>query len=231
MFRYLIGITTCCSILEYGSESNILNRQLQAEDDITVETPNEESEEPNTPSLEYAQALTFAMEIYRIVVPLDEDYILAYLHTQLVFIYGIAKETSATAHLQNEIPWDLTAMRLNKIQDLRDSEPHKTDDSFPRARNGKSTRPLPEDYAMRGTIWSKGLFPEGWFDGTFEVVERNTEDLSVMNQRRERILRLGRKIATFGKWLIWNAEEDQFSVPGAHNVDQGHMPGSLSDTE
>jgi hypothetical protein len=57
-------------------------------------------------------------------------------------------------------------------------------------------RPLPEDFAIRGQIWSQDYFPDGWFENA--MVDDEERSLSSVNgcTRAERILWLGVRIAS-----------------------------------
>lgn len=64
--------------------------------------------------------------------------------------------------------------------------------TFPGLENEGHYRPLPEDYAMRGLIYTEGYFPPKWFpDETVEDDERYFEQASTEGDRKERLLWLG----------------------------------------
>ncbi len=64
-------------------------------------------------------------------------------------------------------------------------------EGFPKTSDGVD-RPLPEDFALRGQLYSQNYFPGNWF----QVIEERALELSSMAAPRlERILWLGIRIA------------------------------------
>ncbi|KAM5518173.1 hypothetical protein FOXYSP1_08958 [Fusarium oxysporum f. sp. phaseoli] len=79
--------------------------------------------------------------------------------------------------------------------------------------------PLPEDFAMRGLLYAEDYFPNDWFSNDkIDEDEKYFELPSVSEERKDRILSLGYKIASSGNWLLWNGETRQFEVPEKYNV-------------
>lgn len=56
--------------------------------------------------------------------------------------------------------------------------------------------PLPEDYFVRGQLWSLSHFPKSWFSRTPDEEERYLELASTSKLRAERILRIGYYLST-----------------------------------
>jgi hypothetical protein len=89
-------------------------------------------------------------------------------------------------------------------------------EAFPAAVKGDSPRPLPEDFKMRGLVYAENLFPENWYrDARVEEDEKQFELPSMTDQRKERILWLGRRMAGNGTHLTWNESTRQFGVAEA----------------
>ncbi|KAF2204233.1 hypothetical protein GQ43DRAFT_192292 [Delitschia confertaspora ATCC 74209] len=101
------------------------------------------------------------------------------------------------------VPWEPLCDYLNDFQSSGDCQDHTVPDTFPHS-NTLDCRPLPEDYMLRGLVWTNQYFPETWFDGTPWDVEDRVEGqiwslASSMNTMRvDRILWLGRKLAAVG---------------------------------
>ncbi|KAK4069273.1 hypothetical protein Trihar35433_5852 [Trichoderma harzianum] len=110
------------------------------------------------------------------------------------------------------------AVQTLEIQSCK-FEPRMDSAVFPGAENQDHYRPLPEDYAMRGLIYTEEYFPLKWFSG--EVVEEDEkyfEQASMVDARKERILWIGRQIASVGKWLLWD-ENARFTVPDEYDIE------------
>jgi hypothetical protein len=56
--------------------------------------------------------------------------------------------------------------------------------------------PLPEDYLIRGQIWSQWYFPQDWFAREHDEEDRYLELASTIKSRTERVLHLGYHLAT-----------------------------------
>ncbi|KAI0124945.1 hypothetical protein BJ170DRAFT_584906 [Xylariales sp. AK1849] len=75
------------------------------------------------------------------------------------------------------------------------------------------SRPLPEEYVMRGLLWADQYFPDGWFpDGKIDDDEKYFEVASMTNERKEMLLWLRCRIARHEEWLTYNAVLHQFSI-------------------
>ncbi|KAK8095234.1 uncharacterized protein PG998_014458 [Apiospora kogelbergensis] len=74
--------------------------------------------------------------------------------------------------------------------------------------------PLPEDFALRGLLWTNGYFPSDWYSNdNIDDDEKYFEVASMADERIERILWLGVYIAQHEKWLFYDEKSHQFSVP------------------
>lgn len=166
------------------------------------------------PDDKFAKARSFMVSVYEIAVRRWGDpNILPFLHTILAFMLHVSRYPSAMVHLEKEFPWKLTAVMLNHLYhsckfDLRiDSE------EFPGALKNDSPRPLPEDFALRGLIYTEDYYPISWFkDSKVEEDEKYFELASMTDQRKERLLWLGRRLAASSKWLTWENATRKFGV-------------------
>jgi hypothetical protein len=66
---------------------------------------------------------------------------------------------------------------------------------------------------MRGLLWTEEYYPIRWFkDSLVEEGEKDFELPSMGDQRKERVLWLGRRLAVSGNWLTWDEKARTFGV-------------------
>ncbi|KAK3896559.1 hypothetical protein C8A05DRAFT_20488, partial [Staphylotrichum tortipilum] len=86
-------------------------------------------------------------------------------------------------------------------------------------------RPLPDDFAMRGFQWAERYHPPRWFDTDERIDDDDKyfEVPSMMEERRDRVLWLGGRIAERenGRWLQFDRETNQFGWNPEYEVDLG----------
>jgi hypothetical protein len=198
-------------------------RQRSEEPDVVMgdnSSQGVESNDPSTPSITFQQALSFFKKTYEIVIRRWGDTnTLPYIHTTLVFIYYIAALPTAMTHLEDHFPWKLTEVMLNLLVKSSKFRP-KDGLSFPRQLEDEPPRPLPEDFAMRGLLYTEDYFPNDWFSNDkIEEDERYFEMASMIEERQERIIWLGRMIEKLGPWLTWNEASQQFTVHAKYDFD------------
>ena len=229
---YYIGIALGCSLLGYGSESNVLMRAMAQRPDETDVAMDGSSIAETPPGEAFENALSFAVRTYEIVIRRWGDTnTLPYLHTTLVFLNYMTRYPAAMAHLEEAYPWKLTALMLNYLLLSCDFSPRIESDDFPRSEKDELPRPLPEDFAMRGLLYAEDYFPKNWFSNDkIDEDEKYFELASMVDERKERILWLGRMIASTGKWLTWDANAREFSVVGRYDVEVENTPLTSEDS-
>ncbi|KAH6982438.1 hypothetical protein EDB80DRAFT_882761 [Ilyonectria destructans] len=80
---------------------------------------------------------------------------------------------------------------------------------------------------MRGLIYVDDYYPKKWFvNEKIDEDEKYFELASMVNQRKERILYLGYKIAAQGTWLKFDSDSRQFSVADKYDVDLSNVSRS-----
>lgn len=228
---YFMGIATCCSLLGYGNESNVLMKAIsQRPDETDVTMGNSVLEVP--PSESFKKALEFAVKTYEIVVlRWGDTNTLPFVHTMMVLIHKLAQYPAAMSYLEQVFPWKLTMVMLNYHLTSCDFEP-RMDGDFPGPEKDEAPRPLPEDYAMRGLIYVDDYYPKLWFvNEKIDEDEKYFELASMVDQRKERILYLGYKIAAQGTWLKFDADSRQFSVADKYDEDFGIVSRSAEAQE
>ncbi len=132
------------------------------------------------------------------------------IHIYLVFIQSliVAQEAWKSFEkditwrtIERDIPWHAICLFLNTAAGNFHSTPSICAEDFPQSsdENGRKEkpRPLPEDFALRGQIYSQWCFPTTWFTNiTVDDDERTLELPSMAQPRIERILWLGHRIAS-----------------------------------
>ncbi len=188
--------------------------------------------------------------------------ILPYLHVSLVFIHHLTQHPDAMAHIAPHFPWKLTALMLNTLLESSSSISSSSQNvslaqdlfrlldegaPFPGSSTEKDgeqkatvrrRKPLPDDYTLRGFSWSETYFPFEWFvvDEKIDDDDKYFEVPSMMEERRERVVWLGGRIAESGagKWLRLEKSEtgrSRFGVHSDYEVDLDlDMPGQLPPT-
>ena len=88
---------------------------------------------------------------------------------------------------------------------------------FPAPEGREETMPLPEDFLIRGLIWTQFYFPSGWFSGaqTDDEDARAIETEVVHKARVERVEWLGLYLAFRTKYLQFNVHTQSFWTPMA----------------
>ena len=196
----------------YGAEDHFLSKIIrQGPEEIqTSADPAPKSK----PDVNFPKARRFMMESYEVAIRRWGDpNTFPFLHTILAFMLHCSRYPTAMDHLKQQFPWKLTAFMLNNIYrsckfDLRiDSE------EFPGPYRSDTPRPLPEDYAMRGLVYTEDYYPASWFhDSQVEEDEKYFELASMMNPRKERLLWIGRRLASSNSWLTWDVVARKFGV-------------------
>lgn len=217
--RYYIGISLVCSIMGYGATTNPLKLSLpvvEAESGGTPPTPAPASTknvvDKALAQQTFEEALSFTAQTCDLVLRRKLDCnVLAFFHTIMVFLWYTAQHPKAISLIEEKIPWERVVGMLNEAHPVLVSKPRMTHKEFPRPPPNEPLRPLPEDYAMRGLAMSQNYFPENWFSSQkLEDDEKMFEPPSLADERRQRVLWLGRKIAGMGPWITWDDDLGNF---------------------
>lgn len=190
----------------------------------------------------FSTALSFTMKICQIVVErridapvmkedgesegdteverLHDANVLPFMHTIFAFLLSVSQNTKVMTNFATAFPWAQTATYLNTLLQYCVKEEfrsrHDDTSTFPGKRRKKDkNRPLPEDFAMRGLLFTKEYYPADWFsEHDMEEDEKLFEVPSLATTRCERILWIARRLAETGDWLIWDDNEREFTVVG-----------------
>ncbi|KID97277.1 hypothetical protein MAJ_06764, partial [Metarhizium majus ARSEF 297] len=216
---YFIGISLSCLLLGFGDVSNVLMNAVlksqQTDDNTMDDLPD--------PVLTDAfnTAVRFAARTYEIVIARWGDKnTLPCLHSLLVFYWFMMDFDVGRQYLEDSLPWEQTALLLNYLLRTSEFTPRLDTTEIPWPEGGKA-HPLPEDYAMRGLIYTGTYFPKKWFDDTaIDDDEKYFEPASTVGKRCERILWLGHSIAMKKRQLHWDKQTRKFSIKGGNHNDE-----------
>jgi hypothetical protein len=194
------------------------------------------------PLFSHAKCLTndtFALVLRRI----GDKNVLPHVHIMLSFLTTFAAN-QYVAHLLSDTPWAELVAFLNTLvktenqvqnqsQAQNTSHPQNIDTLFsspvfPNDGERTDELPLPEDYLVRGLIWTHAYFPKKWFEREHDEEERYLELASTVKSRMERVLRLGHKLASvsahasnipiqlirvqYNKWIAYDEVSHTFSL-------------------
>jgi hypothetical protein len=208
--------TSACSIIGYGNDANPIYSAIKR---TFLNDPSDHpmSGVPNETSTQLREATKLANRIHNIVFwRFGDPNILPYLHVTLVFMHFLSFMSGDDVDFVfREFPWKLLSVTLNTLLESVEEHSAIEAEAFPTFEN---TRPLPEDYAMRGLLWSDRYYPDKYFiEDKTDDDEKAMEFPSMELTRKERVLYLGCRIAAQGgKWLRY--ENHLFSVAPEFDV-------------
>lgn len=213
---YYIGIALGCSLFEYGSEENLLvklSKPQRADDD----QPMEGLTEPQTPSKRLNDALSLSMRTHNIVLRrFGDPNVLPYVHTTMALMLYLAAHPTAMDYLELStwlFPWKLLSLFLNTLVLSQPNFKRIEGEAFPTPTGKELPRPLPEDHAMKGLLYAEDYYPPTWFSGgRVDDDEKHIELPSMTDERKERLLWIGCRIASYRRWLLYDANTRTFSV-------------------
>ena len=181
---------------------------------IASDTPEPMTSQEHEASLRMvACASSIAFETLSIALRrIGDKNVFALAHVYLVFIYSLLNNEKAISLLETRIPWEDIARFLSSLAKPETMTSKVSSEPFPRPDEGIG-RPLPEDFLMRGQLWTENLFPNMWFvDAAVDDEERILELPSMAAPRVERVLWLGQRIAASGKWMSYEQDSHAFVV-------------------
>lgn len=118
------------------------------------------------------------------------------VHVYLVFLWNLAAVETAMKYVEHDVPWTEICAFLNTLAKPNTLPSRVRADNFPKPDEGVG-RPLPEDFIIRGQMFSQGYFPQTWFtDAMIDDEERVLELPSMAEPRAERILWLGFRLVS-----------------------------------
>ncbi|KAL3471389.1 hypothetical protein BJX99DRAFT_263320 [Aspergillus californicus] len=246
-----VYIASCnfAAVLEYGAPKGLLpaefstsSTQSRSTDDIyfashrywtpvgdfkTVEADFLASKDSETisPLVFYGSCLTF-QTLSIMLDQMGNKNVLPSFHASLAFLWCLSQTRNGMKHVEVVVPWKQITAFLNTL--VRNF----TEFTLIEGASFSSIdeeRWLPEDFLIRGQIWSQHFYPAGFFSNAPTADEgRNIEPPSRDLARMHRCLWLGVRLATFKRWMTYDASSRKFSATDyASKVDklsQRHNP-------
>ncbi|KAK2770408.1 hypothetical protein CKAH01_14751 [Colletotrichum kahawae] len=225
---YHIGVALGCSLLEYGSESNVIMRIIKSGARADEPDTAMQGVEAAAPSQKFLDALDFACRTHDVVFGrFGDPNVIPYLHVTLSFLYHLTKFPAAMAHIESKIPWKLISLMLNTLIGTCTRFDKIENEAFPRNEK-ESPRPLPDDFAQRGLLWVEKYYPADWFTAAkIDDEEKYFELASMMEERQGRCLWLGNRLASSSAWLTYDKTLRQFSVAPRYAIEIANLPTDL----
>ena len=175
----------------------------------TVESLTSQELEASLATLAQAASLTFGTFSTALRCVGDKN-ICPMIHVYLVFLLSLTSVEKAMRHVEKKVPWIDLAAFLNSLAGPGKWTSKVMDSRFPKPDEGIG-RPLPEDFVMRGHLWSESHFPDTWFeDAMIDDEERILELPSMAAPRAERLRWLGHRLEKRSKWLHYDHESRIF---------------------
>ena len=122
--------------------------------------------------------------------------IVPYMHLTLAFLWSMSFVPGALIYINTYVPWSKLVMFLNTLGRSSVSDARVESAEFPESMSGIG-RQLPEDFPIRGLVWSQFYYPVDFF--TTNVVDEDERTLELPSHsapRAERCLWLGARIAS-----------------------------------
>ena len=173
-------------------------RRLESRGPQGTEAPmtgSQEVEQQCELPLSLGKAFEVAFGVFEIALKkVDVKEVMPHVHTFLVFIRAMTRIPQAHTFIREIMPWSTLATYLNGL-DVTAHDPMPK--CFPKPKPPARGRPLPEDFTLRGQIWSQRYFPDVWFtENHIDEEDRRLEQASMSIDRTHRIRWLGFEIAS-----------------------------------
>lgn len=224
-----IAVTNIAGLFDYGSEESVLRQVLllhakQRNQSGSASNPCDEESQPSidqstlpsiteeevpsklenlTHDFTFSSAYQLTMSTFsQALKRIGDKNVLPHVHVLMSFISTLASVPHLTG-LVDQAPWSEVSTFLNTLVKPDSERPEKSVPGpiFPSEQS--DNLPLPEDYLIRGQIWSQWYFPEGWFAREHDEEDRYIELASTNRSRTERILHLGYHISTVSRSLSY----------------------------
>jgi hypothetical protein len=220
-----IAVTNIAGLFDYGHKDSILRQILILHDkqkNCPVSISSQSDEESRSPSpvedpsqtsmtevevpakldilaadFTFSRAYLLTMTTLSLVLRrIGDKNVLPHVHVILSFLSSLASN-KYVAHLIDHAPWAEIVLFLNTLLKSERPEQFLPGAMFP--TDQADNLPLPEDYLIRGQIWSQHYFPENWFAREHDEEDRYLELASTIKARTERVLQLGHHLSTVSK--------------------------------
>ncbi|KAJ4298131.1 hypothetical protein N0V90_006030 [Kalmusia sp. IMI 367209] len=219
-----VAVTNLAGLFDYGSDESILRqilvlhgKQLSRPASLSSHS-DESSRSPSPVEQDRSHQLISDSEVSAQIETLSSDFtfsraylltmttltlvlrrigdknVLPHVHVLLSFLSTFAS-IKYVAQFNDHAPWSELSSFLNTLL-KSEQRPEKTLPGPVFPTDQADSLPLPEDYLIRGQIWSQWYFPEDWFNREHDEEDRQMELASTVRLRTERVLRLGFELAT-----------------------------------
>ncbi|KAE8354839.1 hypothetical protein BDV28DRAFT_130260 [Aspergillus coremiiformis] len=167
------------------------------------------------------------------------------LHVSLAFLWCLSFTPTGMKRVEAVVPWSRIVLFLNTIiqpsflQRMVQGWLESLDEmdfkliegvKFP---TSDETRWVPEDFLIRGQIWSQVYYPPSFFeDCPSDEDGRNVERESLSLSRMYRCLWLGVRLAKFNRWIVYDPPSRTFSMtPFAVELEKALKLETVSEVE
>ncbi|KAF4546958.1 Hypothetical protein D9617_86g041450 [Elsinoe fawcettii] len=209
VFLLISNMAACFS---YGAPENPLRRAMEQKNYTSAK-----SSPSSDPWIELStDILSSTTEI--ILSARDEETMLPLVHVLLVLLdslCNVLSECNEALALLVAMPWssimkyvnDLSKSKDNLTEQVKNAKPEQT--FIPHA--GTDSRPLTEDFALRGLVWCRDYFPDDWFQGNNNDELPFHEPAGSETARAQRCLWLAVKISAKSDFLRFDKASGTFT--------------------
>lgn len=158
----------------------------------------------------FSRAYSLTMATFSLALRRSGDKnVLPHVHIILAFLSSFAT-MPYVSKLIDRAPWAEIASFLNTLIKSEQPDHSFSESIFP--LDQPDVVPLPDDYWIRGHLWSEAYFPRNWFARERDEDDRYLEPASTIKCRADRIVRIGLQISSFGRWMSYNQKSRSFSA-------------------
>ena len=222
-----IAVCNSCALLEYGAEENSIMRAIRKLSDDSADVTMGDSGDAPTEVFTNARAFALKVDIV-ILARFGDPNVLPYVHARLVFLVFLMDNPAAMVHLDSHSAWEQWVLFLNSLLPGYTTFERITSPDIPRPAKGEH-RPLPEDWALRGLIYTEKLYPADWFLTKLDDDEKHFEIPSMADDRKERVLWLSYKLASYNRYITFDNDAHTFSCVDSSKDVEMMSPQTISD--
>lgn len=233
-----IAIINLAGIFGYGQRS-VLRKILKdrwiasqkplplEDDDLRAQSDTEDEREPvkkkDIPSrldtlprdFRFSRAYVLTMKTLSLAMRrIGDKNVLPHVHVVLAFLSSFAS-MPYVSNLIDQAPWVEIASFLTAL--IKSERPVYSLSGSIFSSDRDDVVPLPDDYWIRGLLWSESYFPPDWFQQERDEDDRYLELASTTKCRTERIIQIGLRLSSFGRWMSFDQKSHTFSALTPHD--------------
>jgi hypothetical protein len=218
---YHISVANCVAMLGFASKDNVLMKAMTSSD---IEMEGSPSDHTSQSESSFRNAKRLSNSTLRIVLQrIGDPNVLPFIHVTLIFMFNMSRFPGAMRFLHADFPWGLLSIMLNTLLASYGSPSRIENNKFPLPEKD-DVRPFPEEFAVRGLLWTDGYFPKEVFTNQKIDEEEKYHELASMTAgRKERILWLGCRIANRGHGINYDGQRFSASGTGLQIAPQGSL--------